>query len=80
MKLLPPADFQLFEAHRLDMLTSVGCFGGSRAARPVLELLRNPGLALSQERRIANVHWFAHARVRNDVRSIRNRPWRIMLA
>ena len=25
------------------MLTSVGCFGGSRVARPVLELLRKPG-------------------------------------
>ena len=43
------------------MLTSVGCFGGSRAARPVLELLRKP--ALSRERRIANVHWFAYAHV-----------------
>ena len=44
MKLLPPADFQLFEAHRPDkLLTSIGCFGGSRAARPVLELLRKPG-------------------------------------
>ena len=43
------------------MLTSVGCFGGSRAARPVLELLRKP--ALSRKRRIANVDWFAYARV-----------------
>ena len=45
MKLLPPANFQLFEAHRLDKRTStsVGCFGGSRATRPVLELLRKPG-------------------------------------
>ena len=41
MKLLPQADFQLFEAHRLvSMLTSVGCFGGSRAVRPVFKLLR----------------------------------------
>ena len=43
------------------MLTSVGCFGGSGAARPVLELLRKP--ALSRERWIANVRWFAYARV-----------------
>ena len=43
------------------MFTSVGCFGGLRAARPVLELLRKP--ALSRDRRIANIHWFAHARV-----------------
>ena len=27
----------------ISVLTSVGCFGGSRAARPVLELLRKPG-------------------------------------
>ena len=39
------------------MLTSVGCFGG-RAARPVLELLRNPGAVA-----IVNVHWFVHAHV-----------------
>ena len=44
------------------MLTSVGCFGGSRAATPILELFRKP--ALPRERRIANnVHWFAYARV-----------------
>ena len=27
----------------ISVLTSVGCFGGSRAARLVLELLRKPG-------------------------------------
>ena len=36
-----PAKQQI--AHRLDVLTSVGCFGGSRAARRVLELFRKPG-------------------------------------
>ena len=53
MKLLPQADFQLFEARRLDKraYTSVGCFGGSRAARPVLELLFE-SQALSRERPI----------------------------
>ena len=45
VKLLPPADFQLFEAHRLDkrVYLCVGCFGGSRAVGPVFELLRKTG-------------------------------------
>ena len=58
VKLLPPANFQLFEAHRPDKrATSVGCFAGSRAARPVLSCFESQCCA------IANVHWFAHARV-----------------
>ena len=43
------------------MLTSVGCFGDSRAARPVLELLRKPGAVVRKVD--SNVHWFAHVRV-----------------
>ena len=43
------------------MLTSVRFFGGSRAARPVLELLRKPGAVARKADCI--VRWFAHARV-----------------
>ena len=48
VKLLPPADFQLFEpTFRIRMLTSVGCFGGSRPTGPVLELFRKLGAVRS---------------------------------
>ena len=45
------------------MLTSVGCFGGSRAVRPVLELLRKGGLQMYIGLRMLAF--------RDDVRSIR---------
>ena len=54
MKLLPPADYQLFEAHRLDKRAYL-C--------RLLRRLKGGYQALSRERRIAKVHWFAHARV-----------------
>ena len=60
MKVLPRADFQLFEAHRLDkrahlcrLLRKIE--GGFR---PVLELLRTPGAVARKTDYKCN--WFAH--------------------
>ena len=70
MKLLPPADFQLFEAHRLDKHAYLcRLLGGSRAARPVLELLRKPG-AVMRKADCKCTFGLRMLAFRDDVRSI----------
>ena len=65
VKLLPPADFQLFEAHFPDKHTSVGCFGGSRPTGPVLELFRKPGVVRSSTQKTCT---YIHVQKRNTMR------------
>ena len=50
MKLLPPADFQLFEAHRLNKRVYLcRLLRRLEGARPVLELLRKPGAVAEKD-------------------------------
>ena len=47
------------------MLTSVGCFGGSRPTGPVLELFRKPGVVCSSTQKTCT---YIHVRKRNTWR------------